>query len=63
MSDVPGDNARLREAAPELLAALHDALWAIDNMDAILIAHNLTGTIADPRPRMRAAISKAEGRS
>jgi hypothetical protein len=53
------DRARLIAAAPELLAACKDALWALDNMSAILNWAALESTLQDPRPAMRAAIAKA----
>lgn len=50
-------------AAPDMLAALKEALWALDNMAAILNAKGIESTLMDPRPGIRAAIAKAEGRS
>ncbi len=45
----------------DMLEALKDALWTIDNMTAALNAKGISSTITDPRPKMRAAIKKAEG--
>jgi len=52
-------NARLMAAAPDLLEAAKGALWALDNVNAILTAHGLQSTLADPTPELRAAIAKA----
>ena len=58
LTDVEG---RLILAAPDMLAALRDALWAIDNMSAILHGRGLQSTLTDPRHAMRDAIAKATG--
>ena len=54
-------DATLIAAAPDMYEALGDALLAIDNMAAILTAHGLTGTLTDPTPAIRAALTKARG--
>jgi len=63
--DLPLDqqiaNARLIAAAPDLLDAAKDALWALDNVAAILSALGLESTLSDPTIALRAAIAKAEG--
>jgi hypothetical protein len=48
-------------AAPDLLDALKDTLRALQNAVAILSAHGLQSTMADPTDKARAAIAKAEG--
>lgn len=55
------ETATLISAAPEMFEALKDALWALDNMSAILSAAKIESTLDDPRPSIRAALSKATG--
>jgi hypothetical protein len=59
--EVREANARLIAAAPDLLDAAKDALWALDNAAAILSVQGLESTLSDPRIALRAAIAKASG--
>ncbi len=51
IADLARENIALREA-------LAEALWAIDNMAAVLAAAGLESTLADPRPGIRAALNQ-----
>ena len=52
--------AQTMTAAPELRELLSDALWAMDNMAAILNFHKIESTLDDPRPRMRELLERTK---
>jgi hypothetical protein len=60
-------NSRMKKAdanlVAEMLEALKDALWVLDNVAAINGTLKIESTLTDPRPAIRAVIAKAEAKA